>query len=91
MIMAVILKRTAPSLNVNVTGKDESERIIVHENLLQRCSKEEDKSKQRIINKTLLWNYSADVDELCSTEIHISEHTITEQKYEEYEESSVTK
>ena len=31
------------------------------------------------------------MDELCSTEIYISEYNITEQKFAEYEESSVTK
>ena len=51
----------------------------------------ENESKQRIINKTLLQNYSLDVDEPCSTEIDISEYTITEQKDSYYEESSVTK
>ena len=36
-------------------------------------------------------NYYADVDEICSTEIYISDYTITEQRGAEYEESSVTK
>ena len=31
------------------------------------------------------------MEKLCSTEIDISYYTITEQKYSEYEESSVTK
>ena len=55
------------------------------------CSTDEDKSKQSIVNENLSQNYSADVDEICSTEIDISEYTITEQKYAEYEKSSVTK
>ena len=54
-------------------------------------STDEDEWKQSIVNKNLLQNHSADVDELCSTEIDISEYTITEQKDVEYEESSVTK
>ena len=36
-------------------------------------------------------NYSAEVDEKCSTEKDISEYTITEQKDAESNESSVTK
>ena len=55
------------------------------------CSTYEDELKQSIVNKTLLQKYSADVDELCSTEIDIPEYTITEQKDSEYEEFSVTK
>ena len=63
--------------------EDESKRIIVHEHLSQSCSENEDKSKQSIVNKTLLQNYSADLDELCSAEEDKSECTITEQKYAE--------
>ena len=48
------------------------------------CSTDEEKSKQSIVNKNLLQNYSVDVDEICYKEIDISEYTITEQKYAEY-------
>ena len=51
----------------------------------------EGESKCSIVNETLSQNYSANVSELCSTEKDISEYTITEQKYAEYEESSATK
>ena len=55
------------------------------------CSTDQDESKQSIVSKNLSQNYSADVDEVCSTEIEISEYTITKKKDVEYEESSVTK
>ena len=71
---------TAPPSNVWTTDKDESKCMILHKTLSQSCSTNKGKSKQSIINKTLLQNYSADVDELCSTEKDISEYTITEKK-----------
>ena len=61
---------TAPSLNVNVTDKDESKRIIVQEHLSENCSTDVSKSKRRIVNKNLLQSNFANV----------SEYTITEQK-----------
>ena len=54
-------------------------------------STDKDESKRIIVNKTLFQNYSANMEELCSMKIDISEYTITEQKDVEYEESSVTK
>ena len=81
----------APSSNVYSTDEDESKRIIVHETLSHNYSANKNRSKQIIANKTLSQNYSADVDELFSSDIDISEHTITEQKDAYYEESSVTK
>ena len=59
---------TAPSSNVYSTYKGESKCIIVHKTLSQNCFANKDESKQSIVNENLLWNYSADVDELCSTE-----------------------
>ena len=82
---------TALYSKVYSTDEDESKRIIVHETLSQSCSTNDGKSKLSIVNETLLQNYSADVDELCSTKIDISEYTITEQKDADYEEFSVTK
>ena len=82
---------TAPSSNVYSTDEDESKCIIVHKTLSHNCSTDESESKQSIVNETLSQNYSADVDGICSTEIDISEYTITEKKDAEYEEYSVTK
>ena len=87
----VYTEMNALSLNIYYTDEDESKRITVHEILPQNCFVNEDKSKQSIVNETLSQNYYADVDKLCSTEIDISEHTITEQKDADYEEYSVTK
>ena len=72
---------TAPSLNVNPTDEDESKRIIAHEGLSDNCSTDVRKSEHNIVNKTLSQKNYADV----------SEYTITELKYKEYKESSVTK
>ena len=44
---------TDPYSNVNVTDKDKSKRIIVHEGLSQSCSTNEGESKRSIINKKL--------------------------------------
>ena len=71
---------TAQSLNLNVTDKDESKRIILHNSLLENCSTDVSKSKHNIVNVTLLQNNSADV----------SEYTITELKEKDYKEPSVT-
>ena len=54
-------------------------------------SMDEDESKLIIVHNTLSQNYSEDVDKKCSTEMEKSEYTITEQKYEGYKESTVTK
>ena len=72
---------TAPSLNYNVTDKDESKRVIVHESLLENCSTDGSKLKRNIVNKTLSQNNSANV----------SEYTITELKDKDDKEPSVTK
>ena len=50
---------TDPSLNVNVTDKDESKHIIVHEGLSENVSTDVCKSKLNIVNKTLSQNNSA--------------------------------
>ena len=63
----------------------------MHKTLSENCSTDVGESKPSIVNETLSQNYSAEVDELCSTKIYISEYTITEQKDVEYEESSVKK
>ena len=72
---------TSPYLNVNVTGKDESKRIIVHESLSKNCSTNVSESKRSIVNETLRQKHSADA----------SEYTVTEIKNKEYKEPSVTK
>ena len=82
---------TAPSLNVNVTNEDESKHIIVHKRLSNNFSTDVRESKRKIVNKTLSQNYSTDVDEICYTDIDISEYIITEQKDAEYKEPWVTK
>ena len=71
----------APYLNVNATDEDELKRIIVHEGLWENCSTDVRKSKQKIVNKTLLQNNYAG----------ISEYTITELKDKKYKEPSDTK
>ena len=63
----------------------------MHETVSQNCSANKDESKQSIVKENLSQNYYADVDELCSTGIDISDYTITEQKGAEYEGSSATK
>ena len=65
---------TAPSLNVNVTDKDESNRIIMHESLLENFYTDLSESERNIVNETLSQNNSANV----------SEYTITELKDKEY-------
>ena len=65
---------TAPSLNVSVTDKDESKRIIVHKSLLKNFSEDVSKSKRNIFNETLSQKNSANV----------SEYTIMELKDKDY-------
>ena len=72
---------TAPSLNVNVTDKDESKRIIVHKSLSDNCSTDVNESERNIVNKSLSQKNSANV----------SEYTIKELKGKEYNEPSLTK
>ena len=59
---------TTPSSNVYSLDKDKSKHIIVHKNLSQNCSTNNEKSKCSIVNETLLHNYYAEVEKLCSTE-----------------------
>ena len=51
----------APSLNVNVTDKDESKEIFVHETLSDYSSTGVNRSEGNIVNKTSSQNNSADV------------------------------
>ena len=60
---------TAMSLNVNVTDKDVSKRIIVHESLSDNCSTDVSESNRNIVNVTLLQNKSANISEYTSTEL----------------------
>ena len=71
---------TAPYSNVNVTDKDESKEIIVHETLSENNSTDVSESERNIVNKNLSQDNSAD----------IPENTITELKGEEYKEHTVT-
>ena len=57
----------------------------MHETLSQRCSANKVKSKQSIVNETLSQNYSAEINELCSTEEDKEECTKTDQKYTDTE------
>ena len=60
-------KMTDPSLNVNVTDKDESKEIIVHKTLSENSSTDVSESKRNIANKTLLQNNFADSPEYTIT------------------------
>ena len=73
-------EKTAPSSNVNVKDKDESNEIIVHKTLLENKSKDVSESECIIFNETLSQNNSADVPD----------NAITELKDEEHKEPSVT-
>ena len=57
----------------------------MHEGLSHSCSTNKKKSKQIIINVTLSQNYSADVDELSSTDEDKSECAINMHKEENNE------
>ena len=72
---------TAPSSNVNVTDKEKSKQIIVHETLSENNSTDVSESECNIVNGTLSQNNSSNV----------SEYTITELKDKEHKEPSVTK
>ena len=65
----VYTEMTAPSLNVNVTDKDELKRIIVHGILLENFSTDVSESKRNIVNKTLSQNNSAKRSEYTITEL----------------------
>ena len=67
-------KVTALSSKVNVTDKDESKEIIVHENLSETNSTDVSKSERNIVNKTLLQNNYVDVPENTITELEDKEH-----------------
>ena len=45
---------TSPSLNVNVTDKYESKRIIVHKTLSENCSTDVSKSKRNIVKRNFI-------------------------------------
>ena len=62
-------KRTAPYLNVNVTDKDESKEIIVHENLSENSSTDVSGSECNIVKETLLHNNSINVSDYNITEL----------------------
>ena len=62
---------TAPSLNLNVTDKDKSKRIIVHKSLSENCSTDIRKSKRNIINETLSQKNSTNVSEYTITELKV--------------------
>ena len=72
---------TAPSLNVNPTGEENSKRIIVYKGFSENCSTNKSESKRSIVNKTLSQKNSANG----------SKYTITEKKDEDYKESLITK
>ena len=67
-------ENTAPSSNINVTDKDESKEIIVHETLLENNSKDVSKPERNIFNETLSQNNFADVPENTIIEIKDEEH-----------------
>ena len=71
---------TPPSFNVNVTDEEESKEIIMHETLWENNSMDASESERNIVNETFSQNNSADVPE----------NTITELKYKEHKETSVT-
>ena len=73
-------EKTYPSLNVNVTDEDESKETIVHKNLSENKSKDVNKSEYNIVYETLSQNNSKDVPD----------NVITELKYDEHKEPSVT-
>ena len=54
-------EETAPSSNINVTEKDESKEIIVHETLSENQFKDGSKSKCNIVHEILLQKHYADV------------------------------
>ena len=70
---------TAPSLNIDVTDEDEKKKIV-HETLFENSSTDVSKSERNIVNVTLLQKHSADRPS----------NTITELKYKENQERSVT-
>ena len=73
-------EKTDTSSNVNVTDKDESKEIIVHETLSDNQSKDVSESECNIVHKTLSQNNSKDV----------LDNVIIELKEDEHKEPSVT-
>ena len=67
-------ENTAPPLNVNVTNKDESKEIIVHETLSENQSMDVSGSECNIVHGTLLQNNSTDVPANVITELKDNEH-----------------
>ena len=65
---------TAPSLNVNVTGEDESKEIIVHKTLSDNQSMDVSKSECNIAHETLSQNNSSYVPANVITEFKDNEH-----------------
>ena len=60
-------EETALSSNVNVTDKDESKEIIMHETLSYNQSKDVSESECNIVHETLSQNNSADVPDNAIT------------------------
>ena len=54
-------RETAPSSNVNVTDKDESKEITVHETLSENLFMDVSESECNIVHETLYQNNSSDV------------------------------
>ena len=67
-------EETALSLSVNVTDKDESKEIIVHETLSENQSKDASKSECNIFHETLSQNNSSDVTANVITELKDDGH-----------------
>ena len=67
-------ENTAPWLNINVTDKDKSKEIIVHETLSENRSTDVSESERIIVNETLSQNNSADVPENTITELKDEEN-----------------
>ena len=67
-------EETALSSNVNVTDKDESKEIIVHETLSENQSKDISESECNIIHEILSQNNSTDVRDNFITELKDNEH-----------------
>ena len=67
-------EETAPSLNINVTDKDESTEIIVNETLSENQSKDVSKSECNIVHETLSQNKYADVPDNVIIELKDDEH-----------------
>ena len=67
-------EKTAPPLNTNVTDKDESKDIIVHETLSEEKYKDFSESECNIVHETLSQNNYKDVPDNVITELRDDEH-----------------